>query len=581
MLAGLIGLAGFGTAAGQVVRGQVMDTTSGAAVGNGFVVLVGADGKEIIRTLSDATGHFTVRAPAAGRYRLRSERIGFRVAISPPIQIDAGQVVDYQLKVAAFPIRLDELRVVSGDSPCKVRPEDGLATATVWEEAKKALAAVAWTQRQQQLLRVTIRSFERQLDLGFTIKSESTVVKSGYTNRPFHARTPEDLATQGYIQLTPDTTYLFFAPDAAVLFSDPFLNTHCLRVEPGGTAHPGRIGLAFEPARKRSVPDIKGTMWLEEKSAELETVEFHYVNGNLPGSTERAGGRVDFQRLNGGAWVVNYFSIRMPQFGYVEQNDVSDLNVSMGNRRTVGTSGGHETRVEVVAFREEGGEVLDVFDRDGNRLAGASAATLSGMVFDSTLMRPLIDATIRLAGTGHTTRSGPGGTFRMDRLPEGTYELEFFHGDMPAWGVLRSAARVSLQRGQVTQTLLAVPPTARLIRELCPDMPTDSGFAVVGGRVTESGTGTGIPDARVQFVWKGFEIQGGNSKADKLAVNTASAGFETTSDSTGQFRVCGLPPSTQIMAQVALGKNSLPPVEFRLERGELKEVNLMVPRVSK
>jgi hypothetical protein len=415
------------------------------------------------------------------------------------------------------------------------------------------------------------------MEPNLTVKSESTQVKSGYTNQPFHARPAEELAAEGYVQLAPDSSYVFYAPDATVLFSDPFLNTHCLRLEQGGSSHPGRIGLAFEPVRKRPVPDIRGTMWLEEKTAELETVEFQYVNANLPGTSDLVGGRVDFQHLVNGTWVVNYFTIRMPMFGVVEQTDVRELSVSMGARR-VGMSTGHQSRVDIVAYREEGGEVLDVFDRDGNRLAEASAATLSGTVFDSTRMQPLTDATIRLAGTGRTARSGPGGTFRMDRLPEGTYELEFLHTDMPAWGVLRPGVRVSLFRGQVTQTLLAVPPTPKLIAQLCPKMPLDSGLAVVAGRVTETGTGQGVADVRVQVRWKSVEIVGGTAKNDAPRINSDWDGLETVTDSTGQYRVCGVPPNRPIGAQAALARTSTSPLEFRLDAGELKEVNLMVPK---
>ncbi len=575
VLAGFTGIAAVASAAAQTVRGQVVEATSGGVVSDGFVVLVGMDGREMGRTLSDGQGRFTIRAPAAGRYRLRSERIGFRVTVSDPIDLADGQTVDHRLTVTAVPIRLDEVRVVA-DEQCRVRPEEGRATAVVWEEARKALAAVAWSQRQQ-LLRVTVRTYTREVTPALTVKAESSQTKSGFSSRPFRARPASDLAANGYVQESPgDGAFFFYAPDAEVLFSDEFLNTHCLRVTPGGTEHAGSVGLAFEPASKRPVAEIQGTMWLDEKSAELETVEFRYVNTRLPGTSDLMGGRVDFQQLVNGVWVVDHWFIRMPVFGLSAEGGPEPLSLTPGGRRII--TGGSQRRVEVASFREEGGEVLDVFDRDGGRLAGTSGATLSGWVFDSTRMVPLIDATVRLVGTDQAVQTGPGGRFRVDRLPQGEYDLEFFHRDFPVWGVLRTGVHVSLQRGSVTETRLAVPPAERLAATLCPDASADSGFAVVGGRVTDAERGAPIPRAGVQVTWKTYGVSGGGGGQNRPAVLTESEGFETTADSAGTFRVCRVPANHPLAVQAVAGRTVGTPLELRLTAGEVRDVTLTLPR---
>lgn len=543
-------------------------------MGGGFVVLVGMDGREIARTLTDRAGTFAIRAPAPGRYRLRSERIGFRLAVSEPIQLRADETVVQDLSVAAAPIRLDEIRITAGDNQCRVRPEDGRATATVWDETRKALAAVAWSQRQS-LLKVTIRTFGRDVQPDLTVKTESTQTKTGYTSRPFRARPAGQLAREGYVQATPDSAYMFYAPDADVLFSDEFLNTHCLRIEPGGTAHPGRIGLAFEPTRKqRAVAEIRGVMWLDGQSAELETVEFQYVNTTLPGESDKMGGRVDFQQLVNGVWVVDHWYIRMPMFGISEGGDLREVSLNLGSAaRRVGMSTAPARTVEVIAFREEGGEVMDVFDRDGARLAGTAGATLSGSIFDSTRAVALIGATVRLIGTDRTAESGPGGQFRMDRLAAGTYELEFLHPDFPAWGVLRPGVRVALERGVVTEARLAVPPATRLFSMLCPEVPADSAYGATGGIVTSAASGAPIAGARVQVMWQ--KIGGG-----RLSLLVMSSdGLETATDAAGQFRICGAPAGPPLSAQVIVGERVSPPFEFRVEKGEVKELRLAVPKL--
>src|ERR1051325_10126350 len=93
----------------QTIHGQVVDSVTGTPVGAGFVLLLRADGREITRALADPEGRFTITAPAAGTYRLRSERIGFKVATSPTITLADGQVLDYRLGITGAAVRLEEI----------------------------------------------------------------------------------------------------------------------------------------------------------------------------------------------------------------------------------------------------------------------------------------------------------------------------------------------------------------------------------------------------------------------------------------------------------------------------------------
>src|SRR5687768_13909123 len=116
--------AGHSNAGAQTVRGQVVEGTAGAPVGTGFVVLMGPDAKELSRALTDDQGRFAIKAPAPGRYRLRSERIGFKLTTSPWIELAQDQILVYRLEVSAVPIRLEEIRVAA-ETKCRVRPEEG------------------------------------------------------------------------------------------------------------------------------------------------------------------------------------------------------------------------------------------------------------------------------------------------------------------------------------------------------------------------------------------------------------------------------------------------------------------------
>src|SRR5258705_7676332 len=73
--------------ASQVVTGAVVDSAMTTPVGEGFVVLLGEGGREVARTLTGADGRFSLRAPRPGRYRLRSERIGYVAFVAPPFDL--------------------------------------------------------------------------------------------------------------------------------------------------------------------------------------------------------------------------------------------------------------------------------------------------------------------------------------------------------------------------------------------------------------------------------------------------------------------------------------------------------------
>ncbi len=98
-------------------------------VGAGFVVLLDADGAEITRTLTSRNGRFTFTlAPnQRGPLSLRSERIGYRVAVTEPFDVPADGPVDLTVWVRAFPTPLSAIEVRES-TECKVRPDGCLAS---------------------------------------------------------------------------------------------------------------------------------------------------------------------------------------------------------------------------------------------------------------------------------------------------------------------------------------------------------------------------------------------------------------------------------------------------------------------
>ena len=79
------------------------------------------------------------------------------------------------------------------------------------------------------------------------------------------------------------------------------------------TCRNGLIGLGFSPTGEdKSVPDIAGTMWIDLQTAELQWLEYTYQYLDPDQTSSQVGGRVDFERMPDGTWIVPEWWIRVP-----------------------------------------------------------------------------------------------------------------------------------------------------------------------------------------------------------------------------------------------------------------------------
>jgi hypothetical protein len=97
------------------------------------------------------------------------------------------------------------------------------------------------------------------------------------------------------------------------LLDETFLNTHCFHVERDSSDKPGQVGLAFEPVMGRTVPDIRGTLWLNEQTSQLRSVNVVFTNLPRGVIDERVGGNIEFLQLPSGAWIVQRWQVRTPK----------------------------------------------------------------------------------------------------------------------------------------------------------------------------------------------------------------------------------------------------------------------------
>jgi hypothetical protein len=331
------------SASAQIVRGMVLDSLTGAPVRDALVMLIGDDGAPRARALSLDAGSYAIAAPSPGRYSIRAKRIGFRAVQSRPFDVSEGEVRLHDVLAPTVRVSLPSV-TVHAQRHCVVRPGDGVPAFQLWEEVRTALYQTSIAQRGD-LFQTIARRWARELDtLARFVNSDSTWTLSGMAQAPFAAVPADYLERVGFIERKSATTWYFYAPDADVLLSEIFLRNYCFRVTPG---EHGLIGLAFEPAKKRKVADVKGVLWLDSSTAELSHLEFSYTKLPWGVPASRVGGRVEFEQLSSGVWIVRRWYIRAPR---------------MGVERTFFRLGGSlqlRTRERFVSIIEHGGEVVE------------------------------------------------------------------------------------------------------------------------------------------------------------------------------------------------------------------------------
>ncbi len=100
-------------ALGQVIRGTVVDSTSGKPVAGAHVRVSVVSGGTVGDTATGKDGLFTFHLPAVGDYVLRVSRPGYAPRMTEPITVDAKFVAAVELRLASRPVALDTLTVVA------------------------------------------------------------------------------------------------------------------------------------------------------------------------------------------------------------------------------------------------------------------------------------------------------------------------------------------------------------------------------------------------------------------------------------------------------------------------------------
>ena len=543
------------TASGQSVLVEVTAAETGSPLRGVFVSILDDVGQVVRSALTNEAGRFLFQLSQAGNFQVKAELIGRETVVSDTVVLRHQGSVTVPLTLSVHAIALAAIRV-EGDERCRIRPDEASEITRVWEESRKPLAVQAWSEREG-LYRLDISTYDRDLDReGRRVERENRRGTSRVTRVPFASLPAEDLLRGGFVRSLDDGGHEYYGPDATLLLSNHFLDTHCFRLTRSGDRQ-GAIGLAFEPARASELADIQGTLWVDEATAALRLVEFRFTRAPYAEAEGVAGGRVEFEALPDGAWMIRKWWIRAP------------IMARHQNLARAGDSG-----IRVAGIRETGGEVVAVSTLDQRRITQVLRGSLRGIIWDSAASAPLAGASVYLAGTQFRAETDSTGRYVLDGLPAGVFKVGFTHPRLDSLGIDVSGTEAEVTTGQTAEVVLAIPSMATILLAACRAEERNSGGAVLSGTVTDQASGEPVPGARVRVAW--LEV----NRVEPM-LQATDRWFEVGTDTKGRYIACGIPvdKSIQIRASLLKSEGTVTEVSFAEETYQTANLVIELPAV--
>jgi hypothetical protein len=497
-----------GEALAQQVNLQVREQGSLVPVAGALVRLLGDSGM-VVQILTGATGRAILLAPTAGRYRIRVDRIGALGMVTAHFELAKGETRDTDLLLQADRVMLPPLEV-SASNRCGRRTDERSFAAILWGEIAKALSASTIAE-QANAIPLRAQGFRRELLRDGSPVREWRTTASLHGGKFYATPPPASLMARGFVVAGQDSVS-YFAPDAELLLSDEFVATHCFRAREGPA---GLVGLAFELESRRTVVDVTGTLWVHRESGELRFLEFTYVG--LPRDLQKLGlgGRVDYLRLPGGAWIVSSWFVRAPILDAVPARTDSRVHTKVVGR---GNALPRPPALHHAGFTEVGGRISVATESVPPKLA-----VIVGQAIDSTTQTGLNGVVVRLAGGfDDSVVTDASGAFVLLVSAHGQHELIADHPKLILPGAKLSQT-VNLSLGDTSRVEFTVPGARTLAQPFCGRRNDRAGLV---GRVLD-GTGNAVTEVAIRAEWR---TATGARKEEKAR-----------SEAGGLYALCNLP----------------------------------------
>jgi hypothetical protein len=330
----------------------------------------------------------------------------------------------------------------------------------------------------------------------------------------------------------------YFGPDADRFLSDDFAAEHCFRLVPPLKDRPEWVGVAFRPiVTGRSPVELAGTFWMDTAGAALRVLEYRFPNASPDFTDAGAGGRIEFDRLQSGEWLVRRWTMRLP----IADNDWETRRM-LGQRWV--------RPADHALIRVTGGSVVSVKSDRGLRPADSRlrvrVATRDG--------KPAGNVHVEFLDAGIVGVTDSAGVVTIEEPPTGNQRLAAATAAMRALAAVPARGRVQVTSGQSTEISLAVPTEEQILTNRCGSSATSS-EAVAYGQFPLALDGRAEPGT-VSVLWLADRDRGSAKAAEWSADSTAAARGEPLSrrartdaiDGAGRWAVCGVPRGSTILA---------------------------------
>jgi protocatechuate 3,4-dioxygenase beta subunit len=409
----------------------------------------------------------------------------------------------------------------------------------LWVEIRKALTASALTDAQG-LVPLDVDLYERALDRDLGVVSERKEQRSRIARRPATGISWDqiDSARRGAVA----GGEVYRAPEAATLVSDQFVKTHCYAAIRGYGPETGLTGLEFRPAKVGSQPELTGILWLDPKANALRSLNFDYVNLPIPLRIARTTGRVEFQQLPGGQWIVPRWYIRMPRVAQMTSTDsLLGYQEVGGTSRPAGTAAPVSVTNAVIPAIED-------------KPATGPQSFISGVVYDSTTGTPLQGVQVSTGGGRFKTTTSTGGHYELAIDGPLSDTIVFEHPRLRLYRVATRMQSISLPSGSRGQANVLVPSYGTLRRSLCGQNETATDSQGIAAGYVRDAAGNPVPNAHVWATWQILWVE----QNGRLVSTNQQRTVETDTGSDGSYLMCGFTRGAQITAKVGMaGRNTM------------------------
>ena len=535
----------------QVVQGRVRDAVTGLPLDGAVVTLVVKSSGSETSVFSDSSGAFRVRATQGGTHTVEVKRISYEPTKTSPFEVDPGRTtVVPEVSLSPRPTRISTVEVTANQQ-CRVTSRDGMGSVGLWQDVRTALEATVVTASERRyMLRYT--TFRRQLDERLREVKRESEERTARGAMVWASIPADQLAREGYI-VEDKEGVMYRGLDAHVLLSSSFLESHCFKAEAHAT-NDSLVGLAFQPVRRGDRIDVRGVLWMNRDTRELDAIDFTYEGLKVGFPTDDLGGRIEFDQLPSGRWIVDRWYIRMPR---VEE-------AVRSNGRAPGRLG-----QILVGFDEVGGAVSDITTAETTTRSVGPRPVIRGTVFDSTTGGPLTGARVMLTDSTRSTMTDERGFFSLDSVPASGLFLMVSHPFLDSLALGSWSFRVD-GSAATRSVVFGLPPLRRLLARICRDTPlTPEAGVVVGNLGDATRSLAGIP---VRVTWTVTSVSASGVKRVQREASD-------TTGTDGNFSVCGVPTESALRVELVVPGYQPESVAARI--GEARRWTRLDIRVSR